>query len=80
MLPYVSRKVTVPPVSEVAPAFTVAVIVNTDPFAALEGFTVRVVVVAVCALATAKDMTINNAAHKELSRPLRREVLPRAFA
>jgi hypothetical protein len=65
-LPYVSRKVTVPPVSEVAPAFTVAVMVNTDPFAALEGLTVSVVVVAVCAPATAKDMTINNPAHKEV--------------
>ena len=52
-LPYVSRKVMVPPVSEVAPAFTVAVIVNTDPLAAFAGLTDSVVVVAVCAPATA---------------------------
>ena len=34
-------------------AFTVAVIVNTDPLTALAGFTDSVVVVAVCAAATA---------------------------
>jgi len=37
----------------VAPAFTVAVMLNTDPLAALEGFTDSVVVVAVWAPATA---------------------------
>jgi hypothetical protein len=54
--------------------------VNTDPFAALEGFTVSEVVVAVCALATPNDMTISNAAHKEVSGLRQREVPAKIFA
>jgi hypothetical protein len=39
--------------------------VNADPLAALEGLTVREVVVAVWALAREHDKTRNNVAHKE---------------
>jgi hypothetical protein len=39
--------------------------VNADPFAALEGLTVREVVVAVWAPAKEQDRTRNNVAHKE---------------
>jgi hypothetical protein len=46
------------------PAVTVAVMVNADPFAALEGLTVRVVDVAVWATAREQDRTRNNIAHK----------------
>jgi hypothetical protein len=53
--------------------------VNTDPLAALEGFTVSAVVVAVCAPATAYDMTRNNPTHKEARGIFRREVLPQVF-
>jgi hypothetical protein len=59
---------------------TVAVIVNTDPLAALAGFTDSVVVVAVCAPATAEDITTINATHKKAREFFRREVLPRVFA
>ena len=56
-------------VSEVPRPSTVAVIVNTDPLAALEGFTVSVVVVAVCAPATAQDIAMNKDTHREVKRP-----------
>src|SRR4051794_39246268 len=74
MLLYVSRKVTVPPDICVAPAFTVAVIVITDPLAALAGFTDRMVVVAVCALAT-YDVTKNKAKQNDTRGVFRREFL-----
>ena len=79
MLLKVSRKVTVPTVSGVAPASTAAVIVNTDPLAAVEGVTVSVVVVAVCAPATAKDITVNKTAHRDVRGFLRRAPRSRVF-
>lgn len=69
-----------PVVSGVAPASTVAVIVNADPLAALEGFTARVVVVVVCAPAMALDSTINNAAHRAGRGFVLRVAFTRAFA
>ena len=79
MLLYVSRKVTVPPVSGTPPDFTVAVKVNTDPLAAVVGFTERVVVVA-CAPAMAQDIVINKATPREVRGFLRWVALSRAFA
>jgi hypothetical protein len=76
----VSRKVTVPAVSEVAPAFTVAVILNTEPLAAVEGVIARVVVVVVCALATAQDITMNSVAHRAVRGFVRRVAFIRAVA
>src|ERR1700722_11082019 len=81
MLLKVSRKVTVPPVSGVPPACTVAVILTTVPLAVLVGFTESVVVVVVCAPATTVyDITINKAAHREVRGLLRRVAFPRSFA
>ena len=67
-----------PPVSNVPPAFTVAVMVNTDPLAALVGVTVKVVVV--WATATTQDSAINNPANKEVREFLRSAVLRLDFA
>jgi hypothetical protein len=75
----VSRKVTVPPVSGVAPAVTTAVISNTDPLAAVEGVTESVVVVVVCAVATPYDITMNKAAYKEARELLHSGDLPCSF-
>jgi hypothetical protein len=54
--------------------------VNTDPLAALEGFTESVVVVAVCATATAHDIAINKAAHNEEREFFQREPFSRVLA
>lgn len=71
---------TVPAVGVGVPA-TVAVIVNTDPFAAgIVGLTASVVVVAICAPATAKDITKNNATPRAVSGFVRRTALRRAFS
>jgi hypothetical protein len=51
--------------------------VNADPFAALEGLTVREVVVAVWALAREQDRTRNNVAHKEERKAFWNNALPR---
>jgi hypothetical protein len=75
-----SVKVTVPVLIGVTPAATDAVIVKTSPLAALAGVTVSAVVVVVCAPATTKDIPINNAAHREVTRLLQIEVLPQVFA
>jgi len=76
----VSLKVTVPPVGDVVPAFTVAVMVNTDWLAALEGVTESVVAVVVCAPATAHDIAMNKAVHREVRGRLLRATLARASA
>jgi hypothetical protein len=51
--------------------------VNADPLAALEGLTVREVVVAVWALAREHDRTRNNVAHKEARDFFWNNALPR---
>lgn len=62
------------------PAFTVAVIVTTDPLAGLGGVTESVVVVVVCALATAYDIMTSKATPKEVRGLLLRVAWPRAIA